>query len=543
MQSCKPWQFTIMGESDVLPNGGASHLNHHLAPTTFPHLPIEIVARILLLALPHYNYASHVAAKHYYVTLHHLGRVSKAWRDIVLHWPGFCLHIDSLAPRRIWSAALGRSSFSLITVSMMADNPQFQMEVSQHIRQWEKAALVCTAETTWNPTTLETGAPNLRVCTIGVENTIAEVEGLDLQGGMSSRLEDLTLIGAGLRSWDSTLLGRLQRLSLRSVRILPHELVLALRECQALERLSLDMLRFPYSDVPALPDDPQPIVLASLSDLCIKDLGSGMISALLRVLKAPKCTAFIIGETSLWAMARDRHVPTCIEYITPAVKQALASPAHIEFIFDGSWTKLRVHDDDCTWQFMLLGYAAPKWINWVLLTFKDILSRTLCDVTFNHLGGDTVNLIREPEFLNSLSRIEIIRIGPGLHKTLLDTLMVALSQRQRGEWEGRWLCPHLRHLYIKGNYTGVRALLAMVRNRKKAVGMVNALETLELSHESSLSSKTLTKIEWIVGLHVLRRSKAKEQDARRGYGSQVRYWTRIFEETWSMYGMHEISAE
>ncbi|KAG9004347.1 hypothetical protein FRB94_002436 [Tulasnella sp. JGI-2019a] len=80
----------------------------------------------------------------------------------------------------------------------------------------------------------------------------------------------------------------------------------------------------------------------------------------------------------------------------------------------------------------------------------------------------------------------------------------------------------------------------MVRNRKKATGMVDALDTLELSHESDLSQESLTEIESVIALHVLCRSK---QEIWRASAARYGYWPQLFKDIWSMYGMHEISTE
>ncbi|KAG9034120.1 hypothetical protein FRB95_013765 [Tulasnella sp. JGI-2019a] len=510
----------------------------------FSQLPPEIVAKIFLFVLPHPSCALHTTAKQHYVTLPLLVQVSKGWRDIILSWPSLWVRVDSHTRRRIWSAALERSKLSPITVSMMEDDTRFWKKSLSQIGRWERATLVCSLKVISDLNERKMDAPELRVCTIGVGHDVKENVTLDLRGEMAPKLESLTLAGIALRSWDSTVLTHLQRLALYKVHIIAQDLMLALRECKAIVQLSLDqlVLSSEWAGSPVLPKYPHAILLGSLADLCIKDIESDVVVTLLAALETPRCTSFLLG--SALSQFEDTFVPACIDYITSAASIAFASPARIEFICDHFGPKLRVRCDDRTWQFKILDPTAFKLITWVLPTFKDVLNRTPTEVAFDSLEGDHALLIHEPGFLNSLPRIETIRIGLAIRPKMLAALISALSRPQSGgEWEGRWLCPHLRHLHIEADYTDARALMGMLRNRKKSAGVVNALETLELSHESTLCTKTFKKIEQIAGLHVLRRSKAKEQETKKHNRVWAEYWTHIFEETWSMYRMREVSSE
>ncbi|KAG9033554.1 hypothetical protein FRB95_014632 [Tulasnella sp. JGI-2019a] len=359
---------------------------------------------------------------------------------------------------------------------------------------------------------------------------------------MVPKLESLTLASIALRSWDSTILPHLRALALYRVCILPQELMLALRECRTLVRLSMDQLTLSDGTAPlSLPKDPQPILLNSLINLCIKDIPSDMIIALLAVLETPSCTSFLLG--SIYRRFDDTYSPSCIDYITLAARRAFASPAHIEFVYDRLGPNLRVQGDDWTWQFKLLEPTLSKLINWVLFTFKDVLNHTSTEITFDSLEDRHNLLIYEQCIINPLLRIETIRIGPTISIKMLAILISALSQSQSGgEWEGQWLCPHLRHLHIARD-TGARALMRMLRNRRNSRGAVNVLETLELSHESTWSRKTFRKIECIVGPHVLRRSKAKEVEISGDSPGWVEYWALVFKVAWSMHGMCEGSLE
>ncbi|KAG9003421.1 hypothetical protein FRB94_003129 [Tulasnella sp. JGI-2019a] len=539
--------YTLMEEQGrVLSVRSAGRLQRHLAPPGFSTLPIEIVVRILLFVLPQYTRDLHTTSNQHYATLHLLAQVSKDWRDIVLGWPDFWVRVDCRTPRRIWSSALELSKLSPITVLMEPEEDEFSNTaefwdaVFPKIGRWERATLTCSSRVVSDLNEPETHAPELRAFTIGVEQDAEEIVTLDLREGMAPKLESLTLVNIVLRSWDSVLLARLQRLALCNVRILPQELMLALRECRTLVQLLLDGLEFSSGgeEPPVLPKNTRPIFLSSLTDLCVKDIGSEITASLLATLKTPRCTSFLLG--SIWGMT-DTSILACIDFITPAARLAFTSPTHIEFFYDPYGLRLRVRCHGCTWQFKLLEETAVKLITWVLSTFKDVLNRTPIEITFESLRGDQALLISEPGFLNSLSCIETICAGPDIDPETLAALISALSQPQSGgEWEGRWLCPHLRHLHIEADYTRARALMRMLRNRKKSAGAVSALGTLELSHESTLSAKTFRKIERVAGLHVLRQSKAQEQETKWRDRRWVGYWTQTIKETWSSYGMREV---
>ncbi|KAG8994993.1 hypothetical protein FRB94_009523 [Tulasnella sp. JGI-2019a] len=353
-------------------------------------------------------------------------------------------------------------------------------------------------------------APELRVCTTGPGGKGWEKPTVDLRGWMTPKLESLTISVVALRSWDSMVLVHLQRLALSDLCIQVQDLILALRECKTIVQLSLDHVFSSETGEPVLRKHPQAIFLGSLTDLCIKDMESQEIVALLAVSETPKCTSFLLGTCLL--QFSDTFVPACIHYITPAANLAFASPSRIEFICDSLGLNLRVRCDDRTWQFKILDPTASKMITWVLSTFKDVLNRTPADVAFNSSWRDYVPLNYEPDILSLLPHIETIRVGPEIKPRLWTVLISALSQLQSGgDEEGRWLCPHLRHLHIEAGYTNAGALMGMLRNRKKSAGVVDALETLELPHENTLRIKTF-KIERIVDLYVVHRSKAKQQE-------------------------------
>ncbi|KAG8991228.1 hypothetical protein FRB94_012675 [Tulasnella sp. JGI-2019a] len=336
---------------------------------------------------------------------------------------------------------------------------------------------------------------------------------LDLQGGMAPKLEDLTLVRIALRSWDGALLAHLRRLALCRTTLLPQELMLALHECKALERLSLDKLVFSESET-TLDLSPQSITLSSLVDLCIKDVELAMLNTLLSALKTPKCISFLLGSVS----RDDTHVPWCIDYISPAAKRALTSLSLVQFIFDEIGTRLRVDCDNY------------------------VLSRSLTIITFNHLHDGHANVVNEPDFLKTLPRTETIRTGPGLPSLVSDILVGALSRQQK-EREERWLCPHLQHLHIGGQFFGAISLVQMVRNRKEAEGTIDALETLELPRNSPLSTKTLGKVERIIGTNVLRRSDPTTVERDNHFEETAQFWPLTFEQTWNMFGMHEIPVD
>ncbi|KAG9023128.1 hypothetical protein FRB95_013542 [Tulasnella sp. JGI-2019a] len=176
---------------------------------------------------------------------------------------------------------------------MMQEDSRFLEKVSPQIRRWERATLICSSRTIRQLNEPETIAPELRARTIGLQhNSMAETVTLDLRRRMVSQLENLTLASIALRPWDNMILSHLQVFALYRVCILPQELMLALRECRALVRLSMDQLTL--SDGTAslsLPSDSQPIFLSSLVDLCIKGIPSDMIVALLAVLETPTYTS------------------------------------------------------------------------------------------------------------------------------------------------------------------------------------------------------------------------------------------------------------
>ncbi|KAG9031785.1 hypothetical protein FRB95_002325 [Tulasnella sp. JGI-2019a] len=442
----------------------------------------------------------------YYKRLSQIGRVCRAWREIVKSSPELWTLVTSHT--RNIDQCLKSSKHAGLTVILRAGTFTARgtikdwQKILSNIPRWRTANIVLAAraETRESYASLlrdsleNSSAPLLTSLCLHQEDIGNGRHILDPFRGTAPRLRELALESACLRNWASPFLFHLTVISLKRIcRDGPSlsQLLEVLDTCVDLETLHLEDCIIDCTD----PYPPaRSIRLSRLSKLFISQVPPITSECLLSGIQAPLCRNFSTSGVG----QGPEHVRRCCDFITPSFRRFLRSARTIEIMARAEGTNVDGKGVDQHEGFsirMNKSSLTSVWPAFILPLFETSLLPTLQLslhlVEPNDLPDDHCGELHG-----------VTKVTGGGQKLLHQLAIVPVV----GE-DSRWKWPDLRDVELD-SVMGLK-VLEMVEARAKATAVVNerdggqhgpmAFERLILGEQCFISSRTLRKVRDIVG--------------------------------------------
>lgn len=433
--------------------------------TTIHQIPSELLVKIFHAVLD----SVEEAALHFQ-KLHKLARVCHRWNRIAKMTPSLWAYITTNNSPRLTEIALARSLEVPLCVDLdlRRGSPMGYanfLEASKHIHRVGSLTLKSDGPEPLS-NHLEVPAPLITHCDI---SCVAAGRSIDLFRGQTSRLRHLRLDGF-IIPFRTPMVSGLHHLELRNIRSdLSAETLLHV--LSASPTLASLIIQGVGGSSAAVPGDHPPVVLSHLVTLHLTHLSSQYIYALLRGIRAPSCSTFVLQCTLPHSEAELAPVedPTGTTFLAGALHHHIDSLKRI--ISNSRWSSFQLHGSEREFRYAASGtievlniklwpVIPTRTFPWFVNEFQEGLGRTSAALTLESVMLSHLDFLRA---LGQLERVTDIVVDKWVHD--LDGLLDYLRQPYTSE-SGiqRWRLPHLKHLSI-WQIRNLGGLLPMLRSR------------------------------------------------------------------------------